>query len=76
MGEYQFKHAENVTRKFRFKALSNNDSTSNKTITFSKNETYRVQQVKVSEHETTPPEYFPMKVAYLRRWKIHKTIFN
>ena len=58
VGEYQFKHAENVTRKLGFKALSNNDSTSNKTITFSKNETYRVQQVKVSEHETTPPEYF------------------
>ena len=30
----------------------------NKTITFSKDETYHVQQVKVSEHETTPPEYF------------------
>ncbi|MGS0644404.1 DNA topoisomerase III [Staphylococcus hominis] len=58
VGEYQFKHAENVTRKLGFKALSNNDSTSNKTITFSKNETYHVQQVKVIEHETTPPEYF------------------
>ena len=58
VGEYQFKHAKNVTRKLGFKALSNNDSTSNKTITFSKDETYHVQQVKVSEHETTPPEYF------------------
>ena len=58
VGEYQFKHAKNVTRKLGFKALSNNDSTFNKTITFSKDETYHVQQVKVSEHETTPPEYF------------------
>ena len=58
VGEYQFKHAKNVTRKLGFKALSNNDSTANKTITFSKDETYHVQQVKVSEHETTPPEYF------------------
>ena len=39
VGEYQFKHAKNVTRKLGFKALSNNDSTANKTITFSKDET-------------------------------------
>ena len=58
VGEYQFKHAKNVTRKLGFKALSNNDSTANKAITFSKEETYHVQQVKVNEHETTPPEYF------------------
>lgn len=58
VGEYQFKHAKNVTCKLGFKALSNNDSTANKAITFSKEETYHVQQVKVSEHETTPPEYF------------------
>ena len=58
VGEYQFKHAKNVTCKLGFKALSNNDSTANKAITFSKEETYHVQQVKVNEHETTPPEYF------------------
>ena len=75
MGEYQFKHAKNVTRKLGFKALSNNDSTANKTITFSKDETYHVQQVKVNEHETTPLN-ISMKVAYLRRWKTHKIIFN
>ncbi|MBF2757333.1 DNA topoisomerase III [Staphylococcus sp. GDY8P57P] len=58
VGKHTFVLNEKITRQLGYKALkmSNNDVV--KGASFKKGESYYLNNIKVNEHETTPPEYF------------------
>ncbi|UDI77714.1 DNA topoisomerase III [Staphylococcus taiwanensis] len=49
---------EKITRQLGFKALTKDSNDVVKESHFKKGEKHRLQNIKVNEHETTPPEYF------------------
>ncbi|MCE5097879.1 DNA topoisomerase III [Staphylococcus devriesei] len=58
VGKYSFILNEKITHHLGFKALKSKKDEAVMEIHFEKGETYTIQHTKVSEHETTPPEYF------------------
>lgn len=55
---YTFEFNDKVTRQLGFKALRKDSEHQVQELHFQKGETYKIQNIKVNEHETTPPEYF------------------
>ncbi|PNZ69135.1 DNA topoisomerase III [Staphylococcus croceilyticus] len=58
VNNYTFEFNDKVTRQLGFKALRNDSNHQVQELHFQKGETYKIQNIKVNEHETTPPEYF------------------
>lgn len=58
VGKHTFVLNEKITRRLGFKALKSKKDEAVVGSHFEKGETYMLQNIKVNEHETTPPEYF------------------
>ncbi|MCI2947950.1 DNA topoisomerase III [Staphylococcus caledonicus] len=58
VGKHTFVLNEKITRRLGFKALKSKKDEAVVGSHFEKGETYTLQNIKVNEHETTPPEYF------------------
>lgn len=58
VGKHIFVLNEKITRRLGFKALKSKKDEAVVGSHFEKGETYTLQNIKVNEHETTPPEYF------------------